>query len=111
MISCAGEPPPSPTPAKGKAPSAEKKKPGSAKAVESKEAEKKEEKEYVYAAAGKPDPFKPFFQLAPARDMAKDIPLTPLQKYELSQLKMVAIISGREGNMAWSRIQPGRDIL
>lgn len=62
--------------------------------------EKKEEPEYTYNPAGKPDPFKPFIQLAPVRE-ARNVPLTPLQKYEISQLKLVAIISTADGtNMA-----------
>jgi len=55
--------------------------------------------EYSYNAAGKPDPFKPFIQMASVRE-ARNAPLTPLQKYEISQLRLVAIISGPQGNIA-----------
>ena len=96
---CGGSTPPSSLPAKVKSPSVEKKE-EPAKVVEKKEAEKKEEAEYSYNPAGKPDPFKPFIQLTPVRGASRSTPLTPLQKYEISQLKLVAIISTPEGNIA-----------
>ena len=96
---CGGSAPPSSLPAKVKSPSVEKKE-EPAKVVEKKEAEKKEEAEYSYNPAGKPDPFKPFIQLTPVRGASRSTPLTPLQKYEISQLKLVAIISTPEGNIA-----------
>ena len=70
------------------------------KVAEKKEPEKKEEAEYSYNPAGKPDPFKPFIQLTPVREASRSAPLTPLQKYDISQLKLVAIISTPEGNIA-----------
>jgi len=70
------------------------------KADEKKELEKKEEPEYVYNPTGKPDPFKPFIQLTPVKELARKVPLTPLQKYDISQLKLVAIILTPEGNIA-----------
>jgi type IV pilus assembly protein PilP len=60
--------------------------------------EKKAEAEYAYVPAGKPDPFKPFIQLSTMREV-RNVPLTPLQKYEISQLKLVAIISTQHGNV------------
>ena len=83
---------------KGPPATGEKKKGESAKASEQKVAEKKEEPEYTYSPAGKPDPFKPFIQLTPVRE-SRNVPLTPLQKYEVSQLKLVAIISSPDGNI------------
>lgn len=51
---------------------------------------------YVYTSAGKPDPFVPLIadvlaktNAAPARDQEY---LTPLQKYELKDLKLVAVV-------------------
>jgi len=70
------------------------------KVVEKKEIEKKEKAEYIYNPAGKADPFKPFIQLTPIKTSTKSIPQTPLQNYEVSQLKLVAIISTPEGNIA-----------
>jgi type IV pilus assembly protein PilP len=49
---------------------------------------------------GKPDPFKPFIQLTSIKESLKSFPLTPLQKYEISQLNLVAIIATPEGNIA-----------
>ena len=80
----------------------EKRKEGPTKVAvaEKKEPEKKEEAEYSYNPAGKPDPFKPFIQLISAKGGSKNAPLTPLQKYDISQLKLVAIISSPDGNIA-----------
>ncbi len=71
-------------------------KPALAPKAPEQKAEKKEEPEYTYNPVGKPDPFKPFIQLVPVKE-ARNTPLTPLQKYEISQLKLVAIISTADG--------------
>lgn len=107
---CGGGAPPSSLPAKTKSPAVEKKKEGAAQVAEKKEPEKKEPEkkepekkegaEYSYNPAGKPDPFRPFIQLTPAKRVSGHLPLTPLQKFEVSQLKLVAIISTPEGNIA-----------
>jgi type IV pilus assembly protein PilP len=97
---CGGGTPSSSPPLKTKSPAVEKKKEEATKVAEKKEPEKKEEAEYSYNPAGKPDPFKPFIQLTPVRDASRSGPLTPLQKYDISQLKLVAIISTPEGNIA-----------
>ena len=97
---CGGGTPSSSPPLKTKSPAVEKKKEEQAKVAEKKEPEKKEEAEYSYNPTGKPDPFKPFIQLTPVRDASRSGPLTPLQKYDISQLKLVAIISNPEGNIA-----------
>ncbi len=89
---------------KAKSPSVQKKqeqpKIAERKEPEKKEPEKKGEVEYSYNPAGKADPFKPFIQLAVAKGGSKTGPLTPLQKYDISQLKLVAIISSPGGNIA-----------
>jgi type IV pilus assembly protein PilP len=87
-------------PPKGSVPKAVAKKVEAVKVAEKKEPEKKAEPEYQYNPAGKPDPFKPFIQLTPVRDLTRTTPLTPLQKYDISQLKLVAIMSTPEGNVA-----------
>lgn len=95
-----GTPPPSP-PVKGKAPLAGKKKvepPQIVEKVEQKEPEKKPE-EFVYNPVGKSDPFKTFLQLTD-KGTVRRAHLTPLQKYEISQLKLVAIITSPQGNIA-----------
>jgi type IV pilus assembly protein PilP len=97
---CGGGTPPSSLPSKTKSPAVEKKKEEPTKVAEKKEPEKKEEVEYSYNPAGKPDPFKPFIQLTPVREGSRTGPLTPLQKYDISQLKLVAILSTPEGNVA-----------
>jgi type IV pilus assembly protein PilP len=95
---CGEGTPPSFSPSKIKSPPFEKKKEGPAKVAEKKEPEKNEEAEYSYNPAGKPDPFKPFIQLISAKG-SKTTPLTPLQKYDISQLKLVAIIISPAGNI------------
>jgi len=99
---CGQGAPPSSIPSKIKAPSVEKKKevPTKMEVAEKKEPEKKEEAEYSYNPAGKPDPFRPFIQLISARGSSGTAPMTPLQKYDISQLKLVAIISSPGGNIA-----------
>jgi len=100
MTGCGGGSSPSSLPQKEKSPVAEKKKPEPVKVAEKKESEKKEEGDYTYNPVGKPDPFKPFIQIASAKEYSKNVPVTPLQKYEISQLKLVAIIVTAEGNVA-----------
>jgi len=85
---------------KEKSPSVQKEKTIPAGVAEKKEPEKKGEVEYSYDPTGKKDPFKPFLQLTSAKGSSKHTPLTPLEKYEISQLNLVAIISTPEGNVA-----------
>ena len=49
---------------------------------------------YVYTAEGKRDPFKPVVQVRQA-SMPEPELLTPLQKFDLSQLKLIGIILGK----------------
>ena len=100
VAGCGGSSSPSSPPPKGKSPFAEKKVGDVTKVAEKKESEKKVETEYAYDPMGKPDPFKPFIQLTPVKASSRSSPLTPLQKYEISQLKLVAIIASPEGNIA-----------
>ena len=100
VAGCGGSSPPSSLPTKGKSPVVVKKKVEPMKPAEKKELEKKQEMEYTYNPVGKPDPFKPFIQITPAKEYSRSVPLTPLQKYETSQLKLVAIITTPEGNVA-----------
>ncbi|MDI7258740.1 MAG: pilus assembly protein PilP [Thermodesulfobacteriota bacterium] len=100
IASCGGGTVPPPPPPKGAGPKAVAKKVEPVLVAEKKEPEKKVESEYQYNPAGKPDPFKPFIQLTPVRELSRTTPVTPLQKYDISQLKLVAIISTPEGNVA-----------
>lgn len=53
------------------------------------------ERDYVYDPTGKRDPFQPFIAMqTPVMPDEEEIPVTPLQKYDLSQLKLVAILVG-----------------
>ena len=107
---CGGGTAPPPAAPKAKTPAAEAKKTlpvQAAEKVEKKEVAKKEEPEFSYNPAGKADPFRPFIQLTPEK-MAKSGFLTPLQKYDISQLKLVAIITLPEGSVALVEDQQGR---
>jgi len=86
-------------PAKKKDLSVGKKVEEAAKEAEIKEAVKREEETYTYNPIGKPDPFKSFIQFAPLRSSSRKTPLTPLERYEITQLKLVAVISAPEGNI------------
>ncbi len=97
VVGCGGGSSPSFSP-KTK-PGAADKKAAQTKTADKQEIEKEPGPEYSYNPAGRPDPFKPFIQLASLRE-SRNAPLTPLQKYEISQLKLVAIISGPQGNVA-----------
>jgi type IV pilus assembly protein PilP len=96
LLSCSEGTAPVAIPKKGGLPAADAKKAASATVEEKKEAEKEEV--YSYSPSGKPDPFKPFLQLTPFRE-PRSAPLTPLQKYEISQLKLVAVLFTPEGNI------------
>jgi len=56
---------------------------------------------YAYDATGKPDPFVPLITLEAATKSSapqqSTAPLTPLQKYDLSELKLVAIVAHDKG--------------
>ncbi len=61
---------------------------------------------HLYNPSGKLDPFEPIFVIEARKAKArkkvrkKGVPLTPLQKVELSQLKLVGIIISAAGNKA-----------
>ncbi len=97
---CESSAPRGPVSSKGRTASLAKKVTETARSEEKKEPERREETAYTYNPVGKPDPFKPFIQLNPVKESSRKIPLTPLQKYEISQLKLVAILSTAEGNVA-----------
>lgn len=110
VSSCGGGTAPPPVAPKAKTPVAEAKKAQPvqvAEKVEKKEVAKKEEPEFSYNPAGKADPFRPFIQLTPEK-APKSAFLTPLQKYDISQLRLVAIITLPEGNVALVEDQQGK---
>jgi type IV pilus assembly protein PilP len=54
-----------------------------------------EERDYVYDPTGKRDPFQPFIATqTPVLPSGEEVPITPLQKFDISQLKLVAIMVG-----------------
>ena len=58
----------------------------------------------AYSGKGKIDPFEPLFRAKPViskkEKRKKRIPLTPLERIDLSQLKLVGIIMASSGNRA-----------
>jgi type IV pilus assembly protein PilP len=107
---CGGGTTPPPSAPKAKTPAAERKKAQPvqvAEKVEKKEVDKIGEPEFSYNPVGKADPFKPFIQLTP-ETVPKSAFLTPLQKYDISQLRLVAIITLPEGSVALVEDQQGR---
>ena len=110
VFGCGGGTAPPASPPKAKTAVAERKKAEPtqvAAKVEKKEEAKKEEPEFSYNPVGKADPFRPFIQLTPEK-IPKGALLTPLQKYDISQLKLVAIITLPEGSVALVEDQQGR---
>lgn len=69
------------------------------KKVEEKVVEEKKEPAYSYNPVGKRDPFKPFITLGPKKPVSK-ARLTPLQRYDVSELKLVGILKGPTGYRA-----------
>jgi type IV pilus assembly protein PilP len=69
------------------------------KKVEEKVVEEKKEPAYSYNPVGKRDPFKPFIALGPKKPVTK-ARLTPLQRYDVSELKLVGILKGPKGYRA-----------
>ena len=68
------------------------------KAVTDKKESHKEVAKYHYDPMGKKDPFKPLVRegVRISGSILGGAPLTPLQKYTLAELKLVAIITGTE---------------
>lgn len=59
------------------------------------EATPQEQQQIPPALEGSIDPFRPFIEsLVTQRQQRPELPLTPLQKYNISQLKLVGIIEG-----------------
>jgi len=70
------------------------------KKEEVKVVEEKKEPPYTYNPVGKRDPFKPFIAIGPRKTVRKKAPLTPLQRYDVSELKLVGILKGPGGYRA-----------
>ena len=97
---CGGGSPSSSIPNKVTPPAPAKKKSELPNTVEKTEQKKEEGIEYSYNPVGKPDPFKPFIQVSSGKEFSKSATLSPLQKYDMSQIKLVAVIVSAEGNIA-----------
>jgi len=70
------------------------------------------ERDYVYDPTGKRDPFQPFIAAqTPVKPVGEEIPVTPLQKYDLSQLKLVAIIVGTGDGSAMVQDSEGKGYI
>lgn len=78
---------------------AEKKEKKVAEEAAEKVTDQKKEPVYTYNPAGKRDPFKPFITLGP-RKRTPTARLTPLQRYDVSELKLVGILKAPAGYRA-----------
>ncbi len=65
---------------------------------------------YTYNPVGKRDPFKPFITLGP-RKRIPTARLTPLQRYEVSELKLVGILKGPAGYRALVEDASGKGFI
>lgn len=72
--------------------------------------EEKKEPVYTYSPVGKRDPFKPFIALGPKKQEPR-APLTPLQRYDVSELKLVGILKGRKGYRALVEDASGKGFI
>jgi type IV pilus assembly protein PilP len=72
------------------------------KKAEDKLKEEKKELVYIYQPKGKTDPFLPFLKgfAKPKIRRKPNVPLTPLQKFDLSDFKLVAVVWGNFGRKA-----------
>lgn len=70
------------------------------KKEETKVVEEKKEPPYTYNPVGKRDPFKPFIALGPKKTVRRKAPITPLQRYDVSELKLVGILKAPGGYRA-----------
>jgi len=62
--------------------------------------ETKKAPKFIYTSEGKRDPFKTFIKKAKVKKVKSTIPLTPLQEYDITQLRLTGIISGLNENKA-----------
>ena len=70
------------------------------------------ERDYVYDPTGKRDPFQPFIATqTPVRPADEEVPITPLQQYDLSQLKLVAIMVGKGDGKAMVEDAEGKGYI
>lgn len=58
------------------------------------------EEKYVFTTEGKRDPFKSFIKKKKVKMGKPGVALTPLQKFDVTQLKLIGIISGVDENKA-----------
>lgn len=102
LAACSKAPPPRPAaPAAAKAPA-------TAAAAAAAAAPAAAAQEYVYSSAGKRDPFRSFLaEIAVERQEKENRCNTPLGRYEIDQMKLVAIITGLEDPVAMVEIPTG----
>ena len=73
---------------------------------------KEKKRNYVYNPTDRRDPFRPFIAVqTPVTASGEQIPLTPLQKYDLSQLKLVAILVGKKEGRAMVEDSEGKGYI
>ncbi len=104
---CESEPPP-PPPAAPR-PAATPKAPAATETSAAADAEKPAAYEYAYSPVGKRDPFRSLFEdAAKTEDAPAQRDCGPLCKWEIEQLKLVAVISGLSNPLAMVEDPQGR---
>jgi type IV pilus assembly protein PilP len=96
-LACGGKPKPPPAAAAAAAAAAA---PPAAAAPAAEEAKKPAEPEWSYSSVGKRDPFRSFLAEANRKSLGISPCSTPLGRFELEQLKLVAVITGLEDPIA-----------
>jgi type IV pilus assembly protein PilP len=59
-----------------------------------------EDDNYRYDPTGKPDPFRSYVKVFLSRQKDRDAPSTPLERFDLSQLSVTAVVWGNESARA-----------
>jgi type IV pilus assembly protein PilP len=98
LVACGDKPPPPPPPRPAAAPALQAAAPAPATAAP---AQKPPEQEWAYSSVGKRDPFKSFLsELSVQAGSLATRCATPLGRYEVEQLKLVAVVTGLEDPLA-----------
>jgi len=101
-LGCGGKPKPAPS---AKAPAAAAVAAAAAPAAD--EAKKPAEAEWSYSSVGKRDPFRSFLTEANRKSLGISPCSSPLGRFELEQLKLVAVITGLEDPIAMVQAPTG----
>lgn len=106
LVGCSEEPSPTPQPKVTKV----KTPPAKQVVVPDVKAEEEKEAEFVYVTEGRRDPFVPLTRIRRPL-VASAEPATPLQRYDLSQFKLVGVIVGKGASRAMVVAPDGKSYI